>query len=274
MNGRPLRPRLAAILTTWPFILSLVILVLNDSWLKQAWPGTVTGKLSDFAGIALITLLLLAAAPKHSRLVCAGIATAFALWKSPLSQPLIDVANLHLPFRIGRVVDYLDLIALGVLPLCELVARNTPRFAIRMRGSRRLLIPPLTLATVFAVSATSMIPTMREYRFTQRNPAAELNHTVVATAVAEAADKLDLACTDCTETHVKGSYEGEGLSFTYSFPDARTVFFEVQAFDDGLFIFAGDSGDEKVERLRDQLQKRLNKTYLDLEFDERLGRRH
>ena len=39
-------------------VVSLVLLVLNDHLLKQAWPGAVTGKLSDVAGLVVAPLLL------------------------------------------------------------------------------------------------------------------------------------------------------------------------------------------------------------------------
>lgn len=39
-------------------VVSLVVLVLNDHVLKQAWPGLVTGKLSDFAGLVVAPLAL------------------------------------------------------------------------------------------------------------------------------------------------------------------------------------------------------------------------
>ena len=34
-------------------IASLLLLLVNDHVLKQAWPGVVTGKLSDFAGLVV-----------------------------------------------------------------------------------------------------------------------------------------------------------------------------------------------------------------------------
>ena len=37
---------------------SLVLLALNDHVLKQAWPGWVTGKLSDLAGLVVAPLVL------------------------------------------------------------------------------------------------------------------------------------------------------------------------------------------------------------------------
>jgi hypothetical protein len=39
-------------------VVSLVLLALNDHLLKQAWPGAVTGKLSDVAGLVVAPLLL------------------------------------------------------------------------------------------------------------------------------------------------------------------------------------------------------------------------
>ena len=59
------RTRLASVITTWPFVASLAVLLLNDFWLKRAAPGVITGKLSDFAGIAIVTLLLLATWPQR-----------------------------------------------------------------------------------------------------------------------------------------------------------------------------------------------------------------
>ena len=39
-------------------LLAIGLLVLNDHLLKEAWPGAVTGKLSDFAGLFFFPLLL------------------------------------------------------------------------------------------------------------------------------------------------------------------------------------------------------------------------
>jgi len=40
-------------------ITALAVLVVNDRWLKSAWPGFVTGKLSDCAGLVLLPVALL-----------------------------------------------------------------------------------------------------------------------------------------------------------------------------------------------------------------------
>jgi len=42
----------------WPIYLSAILLILNDHILKYEYPGFVTGKLSDIAGVFLVTLLL------------------------------------------------------------------------------------------------------------------------------------------------------------------------------------------------------------------------
>ncbi len=42
-------------------IASVGLLVMNDHWAKALWPGVVTGKLSDFAGLLFFPFLLQAA---------------------------------------------------------------------------------------------------------------------------------------------------------------------------------------------------------------------
>lgn len=65
-------------------VLALVILVLNDHVLKQAWPGWVTGKASDVAGLVVAPLLLAALLtiarvprPTGSALVATGLGFVF-----------------------------------------------------------------------------------------------------------------------------------------------------------------------------------------------------
>jgi hypothetical protein len=42
-------------------LLALAALIVNDHWLKAAWPGLVTGKLSDLAGLIVFPLFLVGA---------------------------------------------------------------------------------------------------------------------------------------------------------------------------------------------------------------------
>lgn len=51
-------PRRADGLTHPVTLVAMLILAINDHWGKVAWPGLITGKLSDFAGLAFFPLLL------------------------------------------------------------------------------------------------------------------------------------------------------------------------------------------------------------------------
>lgn len=59
--GRPLRPAAAALLHP-ATLAAMAVLAVNDHVLKAAWPGVVTGKLSDLAGLAFFPLLPVVAA--------------------------------------------------------------------------------------------------------------------------------------------------------------------------------------------------------------------
>jgi len=267
------RNRLSTTLTSWPFAIGLGVLLLNDAWLKQAFPGWLTGKLSDFAGVAVVALLVLAAVPRHRHLAGAAVGLAFTFWKSAWSQPLIDGLNAYLPWPVSRVVDYTDLLALCVIPLCARFSdwvdhTGGSRWVMPARWPRRMLLPPLLLATVLGITATSIPRTMTEFQVRQRNPAAELNHTAVASAVADVARKLKLTCEDCAETQTQARYGGDGVFVSYSFPDGRTVRFLIEAYGDAMLTFPHDTWEEKKDRVIAALTKGLSRVYTDLEFEE------
>jgi len=109
------RPRFA-IVASPGFIAAVVLLLVNDHVLKVACPGVVTGKLSDVAGLFVVGALVVTIIPSRSTLALGGVAAMFAFWKSPLSQPLIDGWNSVGAFRVARVIDWTDLLALSALP--------------------------------------------------------------------------------------------------------------------------------------------------------------
>ena len=94
------------------FILGLALLLLNDLLLKPQFHNWFTGKLSDVVGLYIFPLLWCAFFPVYKKHIYWLTALVFALWKSSLSQPLIDAG---IPFN--RVVDMSDLWALMVLPV-------------------------------------------------------------------------------------------------------------------------------------------------------------
>ena len=111
---------------------ALLVLVLNDHWLKGAGllPGWLTGKLSDFAGLIVAPILLaslLRARARGARLLCwAAVASVFGaikLWP-PAARALEQVtSSAGLSWRIW--VDPSDLLALSVLPLGWWVLRSS-----------------------------------------------------------------------------------------------------------------------------------------------------
>jgi hypothetical protein len=261
---RNLRPAL----TTWPFLVSLVALLLNDAWLKGAFPGFVTGKLSDFAGVAVVGLLLLALNPAHPIRTMTGVAVAFAWWKSPLSQSAIDVFNAYSAVQIGRVVDYTDLVAVGVLPAIARVARQPMAFQIPGNALRRVLVVPVAALTMLGLMATSVIPTRQDYQVRQPDVGTPLNRDAIAKTLARVAEKHGLKCQDCAETSSRARYVGDGMTFEYRFVDANLLAFGVDAIPNGLFF--GLSGTEKADRLRASLKIELASLHKGLEYVERL----
>jgi hypothetical protein len=111
-------------------LLAMGVLAVNDHWAKAAYPGWLTGKLSDFAGLLFFPLLLQGLVELVTRradrrvLVACAIAAAvvFALVKT---TPLVEVYRwglglLQAPVRgairpVDVVQDPTDLVALPMV---------------------------------------------------------------------------------------------------------------------------------------------------------------
>ena len=65
--------------TSWPFLLSLILLLLNDLYLKWHHPGVISGKLSDFAGLFMVSLSLFTVFPGF-RTACSSAGMGKARW--------------------------------------------------------------------------------------------------------------------------------------------------------------------------------------------------
>jgi len=131
------------------FIVALAILLANDLWWKAAYGNWLTGKLSDFAGLFLVVVLATAFRPANGRAIAVVAAVGFTLWKSPLSQPLIDLWNATALYRIARVVDYSDLLALIIVPAARhyvAIARPLAPAALRY---------PIVAVALVAILGTS-----------------------------------------------------------------------------------------------------------------------
>jgi hypothetical protein len=135
---------------------ALIVLVLNDHWLKAAWPGLVTGKLSDVAGLMLTPLVLQAVweigqwiagrwrGPSSRALLMAILATGAGFTAIKVSAPvnavwegLLGVAQWVVatpaalltgspagPVSVASLADPTDLLALPVLAVSWMTGRR------------------------------------------------------------------------------------------------------------------------------------------------------
>ncbi|WP_066935324.1 hypothetical protein [Microtetraspora fusca] len=135
-------------------VLALAVLLLNDHVLKGLWPGPVTGKLSDVAGLVVAPPLaaLLLRCPAPAAIALTG--TLFTLVKATAAgaEAASWLWSLLIPSRV--VADPTDLIALPALGLAWLAWRRAARRP-PVRLPRAVLVVPVA---VFAVTATSAAP--------------------------------------------------------------------------------------------------------------------
>jgi hypothetical protein len=139
-------------------VLAVAVLLVNDHVLKRAYPGWVTGKLSDVAGLVFFPLLLVSAwelcarrAPSLRALAVACAATALVfvavkLWPPAGACYRWGLAVAQWPFRalaaLGRgaglpslapvslVRDPTDLLALPALALAWAAGRRRPDMGV------------------------------------------------------------------------------------------------------------------------------------------------
>lgn len=104
-------------LVSLPFLFGLVILLLNDFYLKHHFSGWITGKLSDFAGLFIFPMFLTVLIPRYKKANYLFTFIAFILWKLPVAESTINAFNSMNWLTINRVIDYTDYVALSVLPL-------------------------------------------------------------------------------------------------------------------------------------------------------------
>lgn len=149
------------------YLFCVALLITNDWYFKMAFPGWVTGKLSDFAGLFALPYFLSNRFPRHKVKIHLGVGLLFIFWKSELSGSFISAFN-SIGVPIGRTVDPTDNIALISVLFSFILAK---REAIINIG------PALNRAIVFisclAFMATSLPPRQKrkyvnidkEYRF-------------------------------------------------------------------------------------------------------------
>lgn len=225
---------------------ALGLLIVNDHLLKQVAPGFVTGKLSDFAGLIVFPLFLMAvvdlvtAAGRlpgqrfeqrslWAALMCAFTALAFAAVKvlPPATAAFSDalgwaqwavgggVLGNAPPFSTAGVTDSSDLIA---LPAVLLAYRLATRGRGAADGGRRSL-SPVALAVVLVAGLASIAtqPAMRsssttyeeELQLTREAPVVTRHITVDVTNRDRQLAGIDLLA----RSYSKGTFQGMPSEF-------------------------------------------------------------
>ncbi|MBO6516886.1 MAG: hypothetical protein JJ975_10085 [Bacteroidia bacterium] len=133
----------------------LLVLLLNDHYLKLNFPGPITGKLSDVVGLFVFPIFLSVFRPRRIIQNCIAAGIIFCLWKSHLSEPIITAGNsIGIPFT--RTIDQTDYAALMVLPASTYYLKRwrLPRLLPRIRLTHLVF---LAIGFV-ALSATTLRP--------------------------------------------------------------------------------------------------------------------
>lgn len=261
-----MRTRIFAIFTTRAFVSSLAVLLINDHVLKQAFPGFVTGKLSDFAGIAVVALPLFAAFPRHARAIYLAVAAAFLWWKSPASGSFITFVNAVSPLNVGRTVDYGDLLALAILPVCARVAAMPPGGVVSADLLRRWALPPVLAATLFGVMATSTPQHRKDFNVRTIESAGYFPQDAIAKTIKEVAEAHGLEPREPNPPLWAGAFQGRGVYLTYTFKGPNEVAVSIQA-NTGMF---GDGEVRRAEKVRAEIKKKLGLRFSGLESVEPL----
>ncbi|MEZ5411801.1 MAG: hypothetical protein R2761_27455 [Acidimicrobiales bacterium] len=134
---------------------AVALLALNDHVLKPRWPGLITGKLSDVAGLFVVAVMsAVIVGPQHrqrSTIALAAAGVAFAALKL-----LPGVAELVSPVLGGTTIaDPTDLVALAVLPLAHRLVRS--QRTDRLGGAQVLAATLAVTAGTLSVTATSCL---------------------------------------------------------------------------------------------------------------------
>ncbi|MGB0871007.1 MAG: hypothetical protein ACPGSD_15550 [Flavobacteriales bacterium] len=138
------------------FIFSLILLLLNDFYLKAFYSNELTGKLSDFTGLFVFAVFFSQVIPKSKKWISLITGLLFIVWKTPIVTPLIDLFNQYAFYKIQRVVDYSDYLALLVLPFAHRFIKNEFNFKLNLNVTFLRVSQYFILGfSVFAICATS-----------------------------------------------------------------------------------------------------------------------
>lgn len=144
------------------FIGGLLLLVLNDHYLKWEFHNWFTGKLSDVVGVFILPFFIAFVLKGRARIAVIFTALFFIWWKSSISTSAIELYNEFAIIPICRIVDYTDYFALAMLPISYLTIRSLEYRSTASNISLRWFTIPLGVMSCFVFMATS--PPLSYYR--------------------------------------------------------------------------------------------------------------
>lgn len=145
------------------FLLSIILLFLNDWIFKAAFHNEITGKLSDFAGLLAFPYFFSVLFPKYRKSIHWLTVLGFIFWKSVYAQPIIDFVNV-VGFPIYRVVDFTDNVALISVLVSYFLLEH--RWYLQLKP---IVIRMIIGVSIFSFLATSPIrPFIMDYNFTNQ----------------------------------------------------------------------------------------------------------
>ena len=138
-------------------VLALAVLIVNDHVLKAAYPGWVTGKLSDAAGLVVAPALLGLVLPRAAAVALVG--AGFTLAKATAAGAGVASAVWSLVSGpAGIRADPADLLALPFLGLAWWACSRAHRRPAAGRWERALRVGVLLPLALIGVAATSAPP--------------------------------------------------------------------------------------------------------------------
>lgn len=140
------------------FLIAVAMLVSNDLFFKYEFHNTLTGKLSDIAGLFAFPYFMAVFFPKQAKFIYFATAIMFTIWKSELIQPLLDAAH-SMSIGMNRTVDYTDLLTLAVLPFSYKYFYDQGKYVLDVN---RPFKPIVIAICCFAFVATSLPREMGE----------------------------------------------------------------------------------------------------------------
>jgi len=242
------------------FLISIVILLTNDLFLKYEYHNFLTGKLSDFAGLFAFPFFISYFYPKQSKPIYIFTGILFMLWKSELSQPIFEAAQV-LNIGIYRTIDYSDFIAIIIMPLSYKYFKNDYKNSLK---SISILKPLIIGICCFSFIATTLPKEVGKY-----NMASNLELDIFEENIETVKTKLQLYKLE------------EDSRFNYSFPlpDKRARISTLVSIEkeenilvikldsilnyviEGRFIFASSIKKDDIDYMRNLEQTEIEKLF-------------